>query len=130
MSSTERLQRYLDDEQSGCDSEAVAQRLEELEAIDAAAGGPALDDDVEVLSAVANETRYKILRILHVADDELCVCEFAPLLDVSDSAISHALSQLSDAGLLKRRKDGKWRKYRATTRANAIVVALDGSREP
>jgi len=122
MSSTERLQRYLSDEE-------VAQRLEELEALDAAAGGPDIETDVDVLSALANETRYRIVRILHVADGELCVCEFSPLLDVSDSAISHALSQLTDAGLLRRRKDGKWRKYWTTTRANALLVALDGSRE-
>ena len=129
MSSTERLQRYLSDERGGCGDEEVAQRLEELEALNAAAGGPDIETDVDVLSALANETRYRIVRILHVADGELCVCEFSPLLDVSDSAISHALSQLTDAGLLRRRKDGKWRKYWTTTRANALLVALDGSRE-
>lgn len=129
MSATERLQRYLADERGSCGDDAVSERLAELEELDAAAGGPALDDDVELLSALANETRFKIVRILHIADEELCVCEFAPLLDVSDSAISHALSQLTDAGLLTRRKDGKWRKYRATARANALLVALDGSRK-
>ncbi|MFC6758085.1 MULTISPECIES: ArsR/SmtB family transcription factor [Haloarcula] len=129
MSSTERLQRYLSDERGGCGDEAVAQRLDELDELDAIAGGPDLEADVGVLSALANETRYKIVRILHVADGELCVCEFSPLLDVSDSAISHALSQLTDAGLLRRRKDGKWRKYRTTARATALLVALDGSRE-
>lgn len=128
MSSTKRLQRYLSDERGGCGDEEVAQRLAELEELDAVAGGSDLDADVSVLSALANETRYKIVRILHVADGELCVCEFAPLLDVSDSAISHALSQLTDAGLLRRRKDGKWRKYRTTSQATALLVALDGSR--
>lgn len=129
MSSTERLERYLTDAENGCESEAVAERLSELEEIDAAAGAPALDDDVEMLSALASETRYRILRILHIADEELCVCEFAPLLDVSDSAISHALSQLTDAGLITRKKEGKWRKYRTTARATAMLVAIDGSRE-
>ena len=128
MSSTERLQRYLSNKRGGCGEKEVAQRLDELEELDAAAGGPDLESDVGVLSALSNETRYKIVRILHVADGELCVCEFSPLLDVSDSAISHALSQLTDSGLLSRRKDGKWRKYRTTARANALLVALDGSR--
>ncbi|MUW15159.1 metalloregulator ArsR/SmtB family transcription factor [Halorubrum sp. CBA1125] len=129
MSSTERLQRYLTDERgSGCAAD-VEERLAELEAIDAVAGGPELESDVDVLSALANETRYKIVRILHLANEELCVCEFAPLLDVSDSAISHALSQLTEAGLVTRRKEGKWRMYRATSQASAVVVALDGSRD-
>ncbi|WP_344820732.1 metalloregulator ArsR/SmtB family transcription factor, partial [Actinoplanes cyaneus] len=128
MSSTDRLERYLEDDRGGCTDADVSERLAELEEIDAAAGESFLETDVEVLSALANETRYRIIRILHAAGEELCVCEFAPLLEVSDSAISHALSKLTDAGLLTRRKDGKWRKYRTTARANAPLVALDGSR--
>jgi DNA-binding transcriptional ArsR family regulator len=128
MSASDRLQRYLSDERGSCTSDALQERLEELEELDAAVGGPDLEADVDLLSALSNETRYKIVRILHTADEELCVCEFAPLLDVSDSAISHALSQLTEAGLLTRRKDGKWRKYKATNRATAMLIALDGSR--
>ena len=128
MSASERLQRYLTDERGSCTNDALQERLEELEELDAAVGGPDLESDVDLLSALSNETRYKIVRILHTADEELCVCEFAPLLEVSDSAISHALSQLTEAGLLTRRKDGKWRKYEATNRATAILIALDGSR--
>ncbi len=128
MSASDRLQRYLSDERGNCTSDALQERLEELEELDAAVGGPDLEADVDMLSALSNETRYKIVRILHAADEELCVCEFAPLLEVSDSAISHALSQLTEAGLLTRRKDGKWRKYTATNRATAILIALDGSR--
>ena len=128
MSASDRLQRYLSDERGSCTSDALQERLEELEELDAAVGGPDLEADVDLLSAMSNETRYKIVRILHTADEELCVCEFAPLLDVSDSAISHALSQLTEAGLLTRRKDGKWRKYKATNRATAMLIALDGSR--
>ena len=106
MSTTERLQRYLADERGGCGDDEVCQRLSELEEIDAAAGGPALDEHVGLLSALANEPRDKIVRLLHIAGEELYVCEFAPSLDVSDSAISHALSQLTDAGLITREKEG------------------------
>jgi len=128
MSASDRLQRYLTDERGSCTNDALQERLEELDELDAAIGGPDLDADVDLLSALANETRYKIVRIIHTADEELCVCEFAPLLDVSDSAISHALSQLTEAGLLTRRKDGKWRKYSTTNQATAVLVALDGAR--
>jgi DNA-binding transcriptional ArsR family regulator len=128
MSAGDRLQRYLTDERGSCTNDALQERLEELEELDAVVGGPDLESDVDLLSAIANETRYKILRIIHTAGEELCVCEFSPLLEVSDSAISHALSQLTEAGLLTRRKDGKWRKYNTTNRATAVLVALDGSR--
>ncbi|CCQ36236.1 ArsR family transcription regulator [Natronomonas moolapensis 8.8.11] len=129
MSSTERLQRYVADECGSCTDEDLAGRLAELQELNESVGGSDLETDIELLSALGNETRYKIVRMLHAADDdELCVCELSPLLDVSDSAISHALSQLTDAGLVTRRKEGKWRMYRATPRANAVLVALDGSR--
>lgn len=129
MSSTERLQRYVSDECGSCTDKDLADRLAELEELNESVGGSNLETDIELLSALGNETRYNIVRMLHAADDdELCVCELSPLLDVSDSAISHALSQLTDAGLVTRRKEGKWRMYRATPRANAVLVALDGSR--
>lgn len=128
MSSSDRLRRYVVDECGSCTDEDLSERLAELEALNEAADGSDLDSDVELLSALGNETRYKIVRMLHAADNELCVCELSPLLDVSDSAISHALSKLTDAGLVTRRKEGKWRMYRATPRANAVLVALDGSR--
>jgi DNA-binding transcriptional ArsR family regulator len=129
MSSTDRLRRYVADECGSCTDEDLSDRLAELEALNEAADESDLETDIELLSALGNETRYKIVRMLHAADDdELCVCEFSPLLDVSDSAISHALSKLTDAGLVTRRKEGKWRMYRATPRANAVFVALDGSR--
>ncbi len=128
MSSTDRLRRYVTDECGSCTDEDLSERLAELEALNEAAGGSNVESDVELLSALGNETRYKIVRMLHAAEGELCVCELSPLLDVSDSAISHALSKLTDAGLVTRRKDGKWRMYRATPRANAVLVALDGSR--
>jgi predicted transcriptional regulator len=97
--------RHLADELGSCQDEDVERRIEQLEALETAVGGTTFDD-VDVLSALANETRYRIVRILDAADSELCVCEFAPLLDVSDGAISHALSKLTEAGLLTRRKDG------------------------
>jgi len=129
MSSTDRLQRYVADECGSCTDEDLADRVAELEELNESVGGSDLESDIELLSALGNETRYKIVRMLHAADDdELCVCELSPLLDVSDSAISHALSNLTDAGLVTRRKEGKWRMYRATPRANAVLVALDGSR--
>jgi len=127
MATHERLQRYLEDELGSCQDEDVERRIEQLEALETAVGGIA-SADVDVLSALANETRYRIVRILDAADSELCVCEFASLLDVSDGAISHALSKLTEAGLLTRQKDGKWRKYRTTRRATALLIALDGSR--
>jgi len=80
-----------------------------------------------VLSALANETRYTLVRVLVAAGEELCVCELNAVVDVTESGLSHALSALVDAGLVEGRKDGRWKKYRATNRAVALVTVLEGS---
>jgi DNA-binding transcriptional ArsR family regulator len=125
--STGRLERYLEDELGECRTEDVDRRLDELGALEAALGTSRVAEELEVLSALASETRLTLVRALVAADEELCVCELDALVDVSESAISHALSTLTDAGLVSGRKDGRWKKYRATKRAIALVTVLDGS---
>lgn len=47
---------------------------------------------------------------------------------MSDSAVSHALSDLASAELVTRRKEGTWRYYRSTPRAEQLIEALDSTR--
>jgi len=124
---TERLRRYLDDELGECRTEDVDQRLDELGALEAALGRQRVDAELDVLSALASETRYTLVRVLVAAGEELCVCELHAVVDVSESGLSHALSTLVDAGLVDGRKDGRWKKYRATNRAVALVTVLEGT---
>lgn len=125
---TSRLRRYLEDDLETCHDEDLEARIEELETLSENADETPIERDVAILSALGNETRYRIVRLLVAADDELCVCEISPLMDVSQSAVSHALSHLHEAGLVSRQKDGKWRKYEPTQRTIAFVTALDGTR--
>ena len=124
---TERLRRYLDDELGECRSEDVDARLAELGTLEAALGEARVNAELDTLSALANETRYTLVRVLVAAEEELCVCELGAVVDVSESGLSHALSTLADAGLVRGRKDGRWKKYRATNRAVALVTVLGGS---
>jgi len=128
---TERLRRYLDDELGECRSEDVDARLAELGTLEAALGQAQVAAELDVLSALASETRYTLARVLVAAGEELCVCELHAVVDVSvdvsESGLSHALSRLVDAGLAEGRKDGRWKKYRATNRAVALVTVLEGS---
>lgn len=123
---TDRLRRYLDDELEECRSEDVETRLDELSTLEAALGTEQVDAELTVLSAMANETRYTLVRVLVAAEEELCVCELQAVVDVTESGLSHALSTLVDAGLVRSRKDGRWKKYRATRRAVALVTVLEG----
>ncbi|GAB3327005.1 ArsR family transcriptional regulator [Haloplanus rallus] len=124
---TERLRRYLADELGECRDEDVERRLDELGTLEATLGTARVDAELDVLSALANGTRYTLVRVLVAAGEELCVCELHAVVDVSESGLSHALSTLVDAGLVEGRKDGRWKKYRATNRAVALVTLLDGS---
>lgn len=124
---TDRLQRYLDDELGECRSEDVERRLEELTTLEAGLGMERAEAELDVLSALSNETRYTLVRVLVAAEEELCVCELNAVVDVTESGLSHALSSLVEAGLVEGRKDGRWKKYRATNRAVALVTVLEGS---
>ncbi|PSP99314.1 transcriptional regulator [Halobacteriales archaeon QS_4_70_19] len=123
---TDRLQRLLGDQLADCCEEDVDERVAELRALERETATP--DDDLEALRALGGETRYRLARLL-AAGGERCVCELSPLVDVSGSAVSHALSTLADAGLVERRKEGRWRYYRATDRTVELLDALDTTRE-
>ena len=124
---TERLQRYLEDELGECRNEDVERRLDELGTLEAALGPAQADAELDVLSALANETRYTLVRVLVAAGEELCVCELQAVVDVSESGLSHTLSALVDTGLISGRKDGRWKKYQATNRAITLVTVLEGN---
>ncbi|MFD1513785.1 ArsR/SmtB family transcription factor [Halomarina rubra] len=105
----------------------------EVEEADAAccSTGVAIDEasvaaDVRLLSALGNDTRYEALRLVAEAgDDGVCVCEVQPALGVSQGAVSQALSRLHGAGLVDRRKEGRWRYYSATPVATRLLDTLD-----
>jgi ArsR family transcriptional regulator len=84
--------------------------------------------DVETLATLGNDTRYEALRLIADAEDDVCVCELEPSLGVSQSAVSQALSRLFSAGLVERRKEGRWRYYSATPRAERLLDVLDETR--
>ncbi|WP_306055382.1 ArsR/SmtB family transcription factor [Natronococcus wangiae] len=128
MAETDRLQRYLEDELGECRNEDLQRRLAELDELESVLNEETISHDIETLSALGNETRYRLVRLLVEADEELCVCEITPLVDVSDSGVSHAFSRLVGAGIVTKRKDGRWRKYEATPKAVALLTVLDGSR--
>jgi DNA-binding transcriptional ArsR family regulator len=69
-----------------------------------------LTTEIKIFKAVADVTRLSILKLL--TGGELCICEIMLALKKPQSSISHNLSILEDAGLIKERKEGKWCLYR------------------
>lgn len=54
---------------------------------------------------LGDSTRIKILNALSIS--EMCVCDIAALLEMTQSAISHQLRVLKQGRLVKHRKEGK-----------------------
>lgn len=65
----------------------------------------ALYDLAELFKIFGDSTRIKILYALFEA--EMCVCDIAALLKLTQSAISHQLRVLKSAKLVKARRCGK-----------------------
>ena len=64
-----------------------------------------LYDLAELYKVFADSTRIKILYVLF--ESEMCVCDIAQLLEMSQSAISHQLRVLKQSKLVKFRREGK-----------------------
>ena len=64
-----------------------------------------LYDLAELFRMFGDTTRIKILYVLF--EKELCVCDIAKLLGISQSAVSHQLRILKDAKLVRFRRDGR-----------------------
>jgi DNA-binding transcriptional ArsR family regulator len=59
----------------------------------------------EIFKVLGDPTRIKILYVL--SRTEMCVCDIADVLDMTQSAISHQLRLLRTMKLVKYRRDGK-----------------------
>ena len=64
-----------------------------------------LYDLAELFKIFGDSTRIKILYVL--SESEMCVCDIAQLLGMSQSAISHQLQVLKKSKLVKYRRKGK-----------------------
>lgn len=105
---------------SGIDAESPRQGSEcwsdvhDVDACAAVRAGLASDRQVErttaIFSALADATRFRILDAL--ARGELCVCDLADVVGVSQSATSHQLRLLRDRGMVAYRRDGQRAVYR------------------
>lgn len=68
-------------------------------------GEDTLYDLTELFRIFGDSTRIRILYVLSAS--EMCVCDIAALLGMTQSAISHQLKALKNARLVKSRRDGK-----------------------
>lgn len=90
--------------------------------------GPTLVRLADTLRALGDATRLRIVIALAAEDvEELCVCELASLVDVTESAVSHSLRVLRDLGVVRHRKEGKT-VYYALDDAHVLQLVSEGLR--
>jgi len=91
-----------------CDVQAVhADKVQRAQA--QVLDGPGATRLAELFKALGDPTRVRILSAL--AAGELCVCDLASALGMSQSAISHQLRVLRQLRLVRRRKEGQMAFY-------------------
>ena len=78
-----------------------------------------------ITKALSDESRVRAL--LSVKDCELCLCQLIDVLELSPATVSKHMNLLCQAGLVERRKEGKWHFYRMTGQdaSRSVRRALD-----
>jgi len=71
-------------------------------------------DIVEVLKALADETRIRIFHLLH--KETLCVCELEEILKISQSNASRHITKLKNVRLITGEKQAQWVYYQVDER--------------
>jgi ArsR family transcriptional regulator len=75
---------------------------------------------LRIAKALSDETRLRAL--LALRDGELCLCHVVGLLALAPSTVSKHLELLGQAGLVARRKEGRWCYFRLAERSAEPAV--------
>jgi DNA-binding transcriptional ArsR family regulator len=81
-----------------------------------------MNELIKVTKALSDESRVRAL--MAVRDRELCLCQLIDLLGLAPSTVSKHMAVLAEAGLVARRKEGRWHFYRGTASSPTANAAL------
>lgn len=86
-------------------------------------------EKTKVFSALSNQVRLRCLYLL-ATNQEICVCELAQTLQISQPSISKALARLKGTGLVRDRRDANWIYYQLRSDLpswlNVVINAVVG----
>ena len=74
-----------------------------------------------ISKALSDETRVRAL--LSLREGELCLCQIIELLGLAPSTVSKHMDVLYQAGLVERRKEGRWHYFRLASRNGRAAEA-------
>ncbi|AGB83097.1 putative transcriptional regulator [Serratia sp. FGI94] len=78
---------------------------------------------LQLFKNLSDETRLMLVLLLRQSE-ELCVCELAATLTLSQPKISRHLAMLRASGLLLDRREGKWIYYRLSPHMPAWAAGI------
>ena len=86
---------------------------------------PALDADriAGVAKALAEPLRVNIVDVLRRHGEPICQCELRPLFGISQPLLSHHISKLVAAGLVRVERRHKWAYYSVSPEASKELTA-------
>lgn len=108
------------------DNECCEQRESHAEIVTRVLAGMPPEDELldlaELFKVFGDTTRMKILYVLFAS--EMCVCDIAEILNISQSAISHQLRIIKQAKLVKNRRDGKTVFYSLADEHVKVIIGM------
>lgn len=110
-------------------SDQCVNRIVHQEKVDLARSNDLAPDQVDQLCQLFKAfSEPGRLRILHaLLQQEMCVCDLAALLEVSESAVSHQLRLLRTMGLVVNRREGTVLYYRPADGRLIEMIGFAGS---
>ena len=95
--------------------EMASTEVERVKGCCAPVAAPLAEAQVNDLSllfkAIADPARVQMLHMLKHATAPVCVCDFTAVLDLGQPTVSHHLSRLVAAGLVRAERQGIWSFY-------------------
>jgi DNA-binding transcriptional ArsR family regulator len=92
-----------------CEAEGFQVRVVHQPRVKRAKTEAIADDELDRLALtfkiLGDPTRLRL--VMALLSGEMCVCDLAAFLNVSESAVSHQLRRLKDLALVKQRREGK-----------------------
>ena len=81
----------------------------------------------DIMKSLEDETRLRIMALLILNAEELCVCDFVAVLKLPQSTVSRHLSHLKNAGWLSDRRAGVWMNYSLAQDLSPVHETLVGA---
>lgn len=117
-----------------CEEDVCKVRVVREERVKRARDHAVSDREIDRLSmtfkVLGDPTRMKIVTALK--EVEMCVCDLAAFLGISESAVSHQLRRMRELALVKKRRDGQVIYYSLDDQhiADLLDLGLEHIREP